>query len=115
MQPTCFYVVRFWVSPEAEADLIAWIDDGHLQDVVDQPGFLWGQRITLNDKADDGWQGYLNIYALESEDALQAYFGSGAQAGFAKESARFQGQMRIDRTWGTLAFEVQHQEQGAAT
>ncbi len=43
MDAPVVYVVRYWVAPEIEQELIDWIDGGHLQEVVDQPGFLWGQ------------------------------------------------------------------------
>ena len=36
-----FLVVRFWVAPEAEAQVRAWLEGGHVAEVVSQPGFLW--------------------------------------------------------------------------
>ena len=97
MEAPVVYVVRFWVAPEAEQELIDWIDGGHLQEVVDQPGFLWGQRMTLDERDEQGWRGYLNLYGLESRAAFEAYQNSDIQPKFQQEASRFADHMRIDR------------------
>ena len=106
MDAPVVYVVRYWVSPDAEQALIGWIDGGHLQEVVDQPGFLWGQRLTLDDKNEDGWQGYLNLYGMESREAFEAYQNSDIQPKFQQEAARFTDHMRIDRGLAELGLTV---------
>ena len=70
------YLVRFWVKPGGEERLFAWLDGGHLQDVIDQPGFLWAHRYKLDLRNDEGWQGYAIVYGVKSIKALQAYFAS---------------------------------------
>ena len=70
MDAPVVYVVRFWVAPETEQELIDWIDNGHLQEVVDQPGFLWGRRLTLDDRDGQGWQGHRTVSGLSGMSAL---------------------------------------------
>jgi hypothetical protein len=106
MDAPVVYVVRFWVAPETEQELIDWIDNGHLQEVVDQPGFLWGRRLTLDDRDGQGWQGYLNLYGLESREAFEAYQRSDIQAKFQQEASRFAEHMRIERGLADLALSV---------
>ena len=33
------YIVKFWVSPQGEADLLHWLDAKHMAEVTAQPGF----------------------------------------------------------------------------
>lgn len=108
------YVVRFWLAPEQEAECIDWIDGGHLQEVVDQPGFLWGQRLTLNEKNEDGWQGYLNLYGVESKGAFETYQNSAIQTKFQEEAGRFAEHMKIDRAVGETGIFVTSRTRAAA-
>lgn len=62
-----FLVVRFWIAPEAEAQVMRWLDGGHVAEVLKQPGCLWCRRL----KPDDG--GYAMIYGIESRAAFEAY------------------------------------------
>ena len=80
MDAPYLYVVQFWIKPDAEARLVAWLREKHLQEVADQPGFLWARMVKLDQTAQDGWQGYVNLYGLESKAALDAYFASSARA-----------------------------------
>ena len=115
MDAPVVYVVRFWVAPDAEQELIDWIDSGHLQEVVDQPGFLWGQRLTLDDRDEQGWQGYLNLYGLESRDAFDAYQASDIQSKFQQEAARFTADMRVERNLADLSLTVASRSTGPRT
>jgi hypothetical protein len=100
-----FLVVRFWVAPEAEAQVLAWLEGGHVAEVVSQPGFLWCKRLRLEPK--DGWSGYAMIYGIESRAAFEAYNGNAAlMARFAAERAPFQARMRIDRFFGEVDYEA---------
>jgi hypothetical protein len=42
-----FLVVRFSVAPQAEAQLMRWLDGGHVAEVLSQKGFLWCKRLRL--------------------------------------------------------------------
>ena len=96
-----FLVVRFWVAPHAETQLMGWLDGGHVAEVVRQPGFLWCKRIRL-EKAADGWPGYAQIYGIESKAAFDAYNGSALMEKFKRERAPFEPHMRIDRFFGEV-------------
>ena len=92
-----FLVVRFRVAPEAEAQLLRWLDGGHMAEVASQPGFLWAKRIRLEDNA------YLMIYGIESKAAFEAYESNSAlKAKFAKERASFEKHMKIERFAGEV-------------
>jgi antibiotic biosynthesis monooxygenase (ABM) superfamily enzyme len=108
MDAPYLYIVQFWIRPDQEAALVAWLRDKHLQEVTDEPGFRLARMIKLEQKSADGWQGYQNIYELESKAALEAYFAGSARERFTKESARFQDAMRADRAWGQVVLAATH-------
>jgi hypothetical protein len=100
-----FLVVRFWVAPQAEPEVLRWLEGGHVAEVVSQPGFLWCKRIRLEPK--EGWNGYSMLYGIESRAAFEAYNGNARlMAKFAAERAPFEAQMRIDRFFGEVDYEV---------
>ena len=102
-QENFFLVVRFWVAPQAEAQVMRWLDGGHMAEVAGQPGFLWCNRIHLEEKNADGWQGYAMIYGIESKSAFDAYEGNSAlKIKFAKEREPFMHQMKIERFSGEV-------------
>jgi hypothetical protein len=98
------YIVRYWVAPEAEARLLAWLDGGHTAEVVAQPGFLWARRVRLEEVDSLGWRGFCSIYGLESKAALEAYFVNPIREKFAREGAAFAGAMRAERSWGAAEW-----------
>ncbi len=92
-----FLIVRFSIEPHAEAQALAWLDGGHIAEVVRQPGFLWSKRIKL----DSG--GFVMIYGIESRKAFEAYEANSAlKAKFARERAPFEKHMRIERSTGEV-------------
>ena len=92
-----FLVVRFSVEPAAEAQLLRWLDGGHMAEVASQPGFLWSKRIRLQENS------YAIIYGIESKAAFDAYENNAAlKARFAKERAPFEKQMKIERFAGEV-------------
>jgi uncharacterized protein DUF4286 len=101
-----FLVVRFWVAPEAEEDVLRWLEGGHVAEVVGQPGFLWCKRLKLEPK--DGWSGYSMIYGIESRAAFEAYNGNRKlMAKFSAERAPFEAKMRIDRFFGEVDYSIE--------
>ena len=50
MTAGCLYLVRFWARPDAEAEVLAWLDGGHIAEVLRQPGFLWARRAALEER-----------------------------------------------------------------
>ena len=90
-----FLVVRFTVEPQAEAELLRWLDGGHVAEVLSQSGFLWCKRLRL------GEHEFAMIYGIESRAAFEAYEANAAlKAKFARERAPFEKQMRIERFFG---------------
>lgn len=100
-------VVRFWVAPEAESQVLRWLEGGHVAEVVGQPGFLWCKRLRLEPQ--DGWNGYSMIYGIESRQAFERYNANQAlMARFAAERAPFQNRLRIDRFFGEVDYSVEN-------
>ena len=92
-----FLVVRFSIEPQAVAQVMRWLDGGHVAEVLRTPGFLWCHRV----KTDDG--GYVMLYGIESRAAFEAYeANSELKAKFARERAPFEKHMRIERFCGEV-------------
>ena len=92
-----FLVVRFSVEPQAEAQLMRWLDGGHMKEVASQKGFLWCKRIKT------GPQAFLMLYGIESKAAFEAYENNKAlKEKFARERAPFEKHMRIERFAGEV-------------
>ncbi|HEY8249920.1 MAG TPA: hypothetical protein VIG70_04880 [Burkholderiales bacterium] len=90
-----FLVVRFSVEPQAEAQLLRWLDGGHVAEVLRQKGFLWCKRLRL------GAHEFAMLYGIESRAAFEAYEANTAlKAKFARERAPFEKHMRIERFCG---------------
>ena len=102
MKENYFLVVRFHVAPQAEKQMIGWLDGGHMAEVAGQPGFLWCKRLKT-DKNADGWNGYAMIYGIASKQDFLNYENNAAlKAKFAKERAPFEKQLKIDRFAGEV-------------
>ena len=96
-----FLVVRFSIEPQAEAQVLGWLDGGHMKEVASQKGFLWCKRIKTGPHA------YMMLYGIESKAAFDAYESNKAlKERFARERAPFEKHMRIERIAGEV--EVAH-------
>jgi hypothetical protein len=92
-----FLVVRFSIEPEAVAQVMRWLDGGHVAEVLRTPGFLWCRRMRLG--ADE----FAMLYGIESRAAFEAYeANSELKAKFARERAPFEKRMRIERFSGEV-------------
>jgi len=90
-----FLVVRFSIEPQAQAQVLGWLDGGHVAEVLKQKGFLWCKRLRL------GKHEFAMLYGIESRAAFEAYEANTAlKAKFARERAPFEKHMRIDRAFG---------------
>ena len=90
-----FLVVRFSIEPQAVADVMRWLDGGHVAEVLRQEGFLWCKRLRL------GRHEFAMLYGIESRAAFEAYESNSAlKAKFARERAPFEKHMRIERFSG---------------
>jgi hypothetical protein len=92
-----FLVVRFSVEPQAEAELLRWLDGGHVKEVLGQKGFLWCKRVKIGKNA------FMMLYGIESKAAFDAYESNKAlKEKFARERAPFEKHMRIERYCGEV-------------
>jgi hypothetical protein len=92
-----FLVVRFSVEPQAETELLRWLDGGHVKEVLAQKGFLWCKRLRL------GTHEFSMLYGIESRAAFEAYESNKAlKDKFARERAPFEKHMRIERFAGEV-------------
>ncbi len=96
-QANYFLIVRFSIDPQAEAQVLGWLDGGHMKEVASQKGFLWCKRVKTGPHA------YLMLYGIESKAAFDAYEGNKAlKERFARERAPFEKHMRIERFVGEV-------------
>jgi hypothetical protein len=96
-QAQYFLVVRFSVEPQAEAELLRWLDGGHVKEVLAQKGFLWCKRVKIEKHA------FMMLYGIESKTAFDAYESNKAlKEKFARERAPFEKHMRIERFCGEV-------------
>lgn len=97
MDAKFFLMVRFSIAADAERQVLAWLDGGHVAEVLRQPGFLWCRRI----KVDAG--GFVMLYGIESRAAFEKYeANTELKAKFARERAPFEKHMRIERFTGEV-------------
>ncbi len=97
-----FLVVKFAIEPRAQAQVLRWLEGGHVAEVLKQPGFLWCKRIRL---AEPG--AYVMLYGIESKAAFESYESNKElKAKFAKERAPFEKHMRIERLHGEVDFSL---------
>lgn len=102
MKENYFLVVRFHVAPQAEAQMLGWLDGGHMREVTRQPGFLWSKRIGIGKNA-EGWNGWCMIYGIASKKDYESYEANAPlKAKFAKERAPFEKHLKIDRFSGEV-------------
>ena len=90
-----FLVVRFSIEPQAVAEVLRWLDGGHVAEVLRQKGFLGCKRLRR------GAHEFAMLDGIESRAAFEAYESNAAlKAKFARERAPFEKHMRIERFCG---------------
>jgi hypothetical protein len=107
-EPRFFLIVRFWIAPGGEAQVMGWLEGGHMAEVMRQPGFLWVRRLRLPEEdATGGWGAHAMIYALESREHYERYMANvQLHAKFAKEREPFAARLRIERFAGEVDFSL---------
>jgi hypothetical protein len=102
-----FLVVRFWIAPGGEPQVMRWLDGGHIAEVMRQPGFLWMRRLRLAEQDATGWSAHAMIYGIESRAHFEQYNGNAAlHARFAREREPFISKLRIERFAGETEFQL---------
>ncbi len=107
MDAPVLYMVKVWVSPDGGERYLRWLEDKHMAEVIAEPGFLWAHKDALEQKDDDGWEGYLLIYGLASRAALEAYLASPAREGFWRELEPLNDVHRAERFYGSVDFAIE--------
>ncbi|WP_262692069.1 DUF4286 family protein [Kordiimonas aestuarii] len=96
------YGVKVWVDPEGGASYIDWLKGGHVAEVASAPGVTWAKLTELEEKAPDGWVGFLALYGFKSRAALETYQNSGLFHSFAPVYKQFDGLFRVERIIGKV-------------
>ena len=100
-----FLVVRFWIAPGGEPQVMRWLEGGHMAEVLRQAGFLWVRRLKVAEADATGWSAHAMIYGLESREHYDKYVANQAlHAKFANERAPFATKLRIERFAGEVDF-----------
>jgi hypothetical protein len=100
-----FLVVRFWIAPGGEAAVMRWIEGGHINEVMRQPGFLWVRRLKMTEADATGWSAHAMIYGIASRADYDHYMANHAlHARFATEREPFATKLRIERFAGEVDF-----------
>ena len=100
-----FLVVRFWIAPGGEAQVMKWLEGGHVAEVMRQPGFLWMRRLKMAEKDATGWSAHAMLYAIESRGHYERYMADQAlHDKFARERKPFAAKLRIERFAGEVDF-----------
>jgi antibiotic biosynthesis monooxygenase (ABM) superfamily enzyme len=100
------HIVRFWVAPEGEAQVLAWLDGKHAAELVARPDHLWARRIRLAETDSLGWRAHYELYGLESKTALDAYLKDPVRERFAREQIPFAGALRVERSRGDVEWQT---------
>jgi hypothetical protein len=98
-----FLVVRFWIAPGGQEQVMRWMEGGHIAEVMRQPGFLWVKRLKVAEADPTGWSAHAMIYGIESKASYERYMSNQAMhARFAKEREPFAARLRIERFAGEV-------------
>jgi len=94
-----FLAVRFAIEPQAETQVMRWLEGGHAAEVAKQPGFLWCRKIKGENRT------YMMLYGIESKAAFLSYENNlPLKKKFADERAPFEKHMKIERFHGEVDF-----------
>jgi hypothetical protein len=100
-----FLVVRFWIAPGGEEQVMRWIEGGHIAEVMRQPGFLWVRRLKVPEADATGWSAHAMIYGIESKAHYEQYMANHPlHSRFSKEREPFATKLRIERFAGEVDF-----------
>jgi len=100
-----FLVVRFWIAPGGQEQVLRWLEGGHLAEVMRQPGFVWVKRLRMAEPDATGWSAHAMIYGIESRAHYDQYMANHAlHAKFSKEREPFAAKLRIERFAGEVDF-----------
>jgi hypothetical protein len=100
-----FLIVRFWIAPGGEPQVMRWLEGGHMAEVLRQPGFLWVRRLKIAEPDATGWSAHAMLYGIESREHFEKYQANPQlHAKFNKEREAFATKLRIERFAGEVDF-----------
>jgi len=98
-----FLVVRFWIAPGGEPQVMRWLEGGHMADVLRQSGFLWVKRLRIAETDAAGWSAHAMIYGIDSRASYEKYMADRElHERFAREREPFAAKLRIERFAGDV-------------
>ena len=98
-----FLVVRFWIAPGGEPQVMRWLEGGHMAEVLRQSGFLWVRRLRLAETDATGWSAHAMIYGIDSRASYEKYMANRElHERFAREREPFAAKLRIERFAGDV-------------
>uniref|UniRef100_UPI0038731EC1 DUF4286 family protein n=1 Tax=Natronospira sp. TaxID=2024970 RepID=UPI0038731EC1 len=99
------YEVNLEISPRQKAAFDDWLS-GHVQALLEQPGFLSARILRNDEQAEDRWARRTVSYRLRDRQALDDYIAGPAEAMRADGLCRFGGSMRASRRTLRLVAEI---------
>ena len=95
--------MRFWIAPGGEQPVFAWLQGGHMAEVLRQPGFLWVRRLRMPETDATGWSAHAMIYGIDSRASYEKYMANRElHERFAREREPFAAKLRIERFAGDV-------------
>lgn len=110
LTPGAFFIVRAWLDPVGGERYLDWLKNGHMAEVLREPGFLWGRLVRLDETDARGWPGWMMIYGLQDAHAIEAYQNSPSRQRFAAELAEIGDVFARELIFGETVFAVDAQK-----
>src|SRR2546423_399032 len=83
-------------APGGEAQVLRWLEGGHMAEVLRQPGFVWAKRLRIAEPDATGWSAHAMLYGIESRQHYDGYMANQSlHARFNKEREPFATKLRI--------------------
>ena len=96
------YYVLIDIHPNKSDEYLHWLSTKHITDVVNSPWVLWGRKVALEQKAEDGWKRIMVVYGFPSKKDFEEYRASELFKSFAEEMKPFAEVFRITRMFGQI-------------
>ncbi len=102
---TVGYFVLSRVDPDSLSELLEWLTQGHVKEVLSQPGMLAADVTVLEQPSSEGRIGVMCTYRMRSLEDYRAYQTSDAKARFNAEGKRFSNKMSVTRWYGHIVLD----------
>lgn len=106
-QAEVLFFFNLWVDPAAGPAIEKYAtEDGHIAEVVAQPGFLWGSYLDYGEEDERGWKRIATVYGVESRAALDRFLVSDEMKKYAEQRREYEPYMRIEMKSATVSFRI---------